>query len=525
MEVRARSLVIIGLLLAGDCLADANFTLRQHGVSAPLHTLAADMRAQGGDETQTGLRHIALNLQGSPRKFARALAPRNPHPLTPAMPPLPQVATGGARIVADGMQAGAPAASHVVGALGDTQFVQLASGRMAIYRKHDGTMALGGLMANTMFLDGGPDVGMQACAQQAGAAAVRYDQLAHRWIVSHQAQPHYLCLAISVGSDAAGRYYRYAMRVPAPFDDPTMALWPDAYYFTFNLFDRTGNRYFGARICGVDRPAMLRGAHAPTRCRDIGDSHGPLAPANLEGHASAPQAQAPALFLALERDGHGRGERLLMWRYSMSRNALSGPVAIPVAVFTIACANAVDGACIPQPHPGRTLGALGDRLMPGIAYRNDDGRESLVLNHAVAQADGQVGVRWYEIRYPFGAVQVYQQGTHAPDRANRWMASIGMDKAGNIALGYNTAAADTPAGIRYTGRQRHDAPGRMQGEEIIVNGTGVQLDSAGLWLPNGALSLDPADGCTFWYTQQYVPTTGRATWRTRIASFKFQSCI
>jgi hypothetical protein len=38
------------------------------------------------------------------------------------------------------------------------------------------------------------------------------------------------------------------------------------------------------------------------------------------------------------------------------------------------------------------------------------------------------------------------------------------------------------------------------------------------------LSVDPVDDCTFWYTTEYVQTTGSAPWRTRIGSFKLANC-
>jgi hypothetical protein len=38
------------------------------------------------------------------------------------------------------------------------------------------------------------------------------------------------------------------------------------------------------------------------------------------------------------------------------------------------------------------------------------------------------------------------------------------------------------------------------------------------------MSVDPVDDCTFWYTTEYVQTTGSAPWRTRIASFRFPGC-
>jgi hypothetical protein len=32
------------------------------------------------------------------------------------------------------------------------------------------------------------------------------------------------------------------------------------------------------------------------------------------------------------------------------------------------------------------------------------------------------------------------------------------------------------------------------------------------------------DDCTFWYTQEYIQTTGSRTWQTRVASFRFPNC-
>ena len=38
------------------------------------------------------------------------------------------------------------------------------------------------------------------------------------------------------------------------------------------------------------------------------------------------------------------------------------------------------------------------------------------------------------------------------------------------------------------------------------------------------MGVDPKDDCTFWYTQEYLQTTGIAPWQARIASFRFPSC-
>jgi hypothetical protein len=63
----------------------------------------------------------------------------------------------------------------------------------------------------------------------------------------------------------------------------------------------------------------------------------------------------------------------------------------------------------------------------------------------------------------------------------------------------------------------------MEAEQVIVNGTGSQT-SPTRWGDYSAMTVDPADDCTFWYTQEYSKTTGSFSWNTRIANFKFPSC-
>ena len=36
-----------------------------------------------------------------------------------------------------------------------------------------------------------------------------------------------------------------------------------------------------------------------------------------------------------------------------------------------------------------------------------------------------------------------------------------------------------------------------------------------------SMAIDPVDDCTFWYTNEYLKSTGAFNWNTRIASFKF----
>jgi hypothetical protein len=104
------------------------------------------------------------------------------------------------------------------------------------------------------------------------------------------------------------------------------------------------------------------------------------------------------------------------------------------------------------------------------------------------------------------------------------MASIGMDKVGDIALGMSAASTTIKPSVVYTGRTPTDAVGKMESPSIVVKGTGVQQNTLNRWGDYSSMSIDPTDDCTFWYTQEYYKTTGSFNWNTRVNSFKFPGC-
>src|SRR5207237_10442657 len=107
-------------------------------------------------------------------------------------------------------------------------------------------------------------------------------------------------------------------------------------------------------------------------------------------------------------------------------------------------------------------------------------------------------------RSPNGASTVFQQGTFAPAAGVPWMGSIAMDQAGDIALGYSVSNATIHPSVFFTGRVPSDPAGAMETESAIVNGTGEQNGGLNRWGDYSALTVDPVDDCTFWYTQEYM---------------------
>jgi hypothetical protein len=120
---------------------------------------------------------------------------------------------------------------------------------------------------------------------------------------------------------------------------------------------------------------------------------------------------------------------------------------------------------------------------------------------------------------------VRQQSTlGASDGIHRWMGSAAMDQAGDIAVGYSASSASVYPSIRYTGRVESDPLSTMQAETIVKAGTGSQLQNLSRWGDYSAMTVDPVDDCTFWYTSEYLKTNGTWNWSTWITSFKFPNC-
>jgi hypothetical protein len=354
-----------------------------------------------------------------------------------------------------------------------------------------------------------------------GDPIVLFDKAAQRWLLTQFAvtqAPFSQCLAISTSEDATGTYARYEFQFQDFNDYPKFGVWPDGYYGTFNMF--RGNAFLGAKVCAFDRAKMLASQAASMQCFDVANEGG-LLPADLDG-ATPPPAGTPNYVMDFGSD------RLNLWRFHVdwtnpSNSTFSGPTSIATAPFTPACNSApTPGVCVKQRNTTELLDTLSDRLMFRLAYRNFGSHELLVVNHSVTAGSGS-GVRWYEVRNPATTPVIQQQGTYAPDNLFRWMASVAMDKAGNMAMGYTVSGATAFPNIRFTGRAASDAPNQMAAEQTAVKGIGSQ-SRPDRWGDYSSMSIDPTDDCTFWFTTQHPARTAPSNWQTSVVHFKFASC-
>jgi N-acetylneuraminic acid mutarotase len=428
------------------------------------------------------------------------------------------------------------------GDVGPNNYVQMINLSFAIWDKQ-GNLLLGPVPNTTLWQGfGGP------CETfNGGDPVTMYDEQADRWFMSQLAYPggaqgFHQCIAISQTGDPTGAYYRYDFLYSQDTlnDYPKFGIWPDAYYMSANEF-LNGASFTGVGVVAFERAAMLAGQDARQVYFHVGDAsgiYGSLLPTDAEGQALGfnPPNGAPNPFLMFDDDAFGFSptDRLLMWDFhvdwSNPNNSTFGNNGAPNRFFETAPFDSnlcnYNRSCIPQPGTSVGLDTLADRLMYRAAYRNFGDHQAIALTHSVdTNGSDHAGVRWYELTNGGSGWSLGDQGTYAPDSDNRWMGSAALDASGDLAVGFSVSSSSTFPSIRVAGRLAGDPAGELsQGETTVIAGGGSQTHPASRWGDYSAMQVDPTDGCTFWFTSEYMPTTSSADWHTRIASFKFPSC-
>jgi hypothetical protein len=431
------------------------------------------------------------------------------------------------------------------GAVGPNHVVTMSNLHFQIFNK-SGTSLFGPAANNTLWSGFGG--GCQT--QNAGDPVVIYDQLADRWLLTQftSSAPYLECVALSQTNDPTGSYYRWSIATGGGnnFPDyPKAGMWPDAYYFSTREF-AGGSTFVGVGAYALDRaqalvgnsnPIVISFLAPPNPMYVVGDG---LLPSTLDG-MTQPPAGSPNYFVGSQDNNGGYGapqDALNIWKFHADfanppNSTFTLTNTLPTQPFnSILALCGGTRACIPQPNTTNRIDHLGYRQRPlhRLAYRNFGDHESLVTNQSVSAGtgpNGEVsGIRWWELRSPNSSPVIFQEGTYAPgltDGIHRWMGSIAMNSLGDIALGFSASNGTNPStfpSVFYTARHAGDPPGQMTlGEGSIKDGTGSQT-SSNRWGDYTAMVVDPTDDATFWYINEYVPTTSSIGWRLRIGAFR-----
>jgi hypothetical protein len=418
------------------------------------------------------------------------------------------------------------------GDVGPNHYVQWVNLSFAIFRKTDGALVYGPANGKTLWQGFGG-----ACeSENDGDPIVLYDEIAGRWLMSQFALPNfprgpfYQCIAVSTTADPTGSWNRYSYSFSKLNDYPKFGVWPDGYYMTMNQF--TCNfigqcTWAGQGVVAFERSQMLTGGAARALYFDMASdaSLGGMLPADLDG-PTPPPSGAAAYYAQFD----DQPDQLQLWQFradwnNVGNSTFTRKALLATSAFDPNMCN-YSRNCIAQPDPTAKIDAISDRLMYRLQYRNFGDHESLVTNHTVDAGSDRGGVRWYEIRNPSTSPVIFQQGTFAPaDTLNRWMGSAAMDASGNLAIGYSVSGTSTFPSIRFSGRLAGDPLGTFTvAESDLRGGTGSQTHSSGRWGDYSMLSVDPSDGCTFWYTSEFYLGTSSAGWKTSIGSFQLANC-
>ncbi len=434
------------------------------------------------------------------------------------------------------------------GEIGTDHYVQWINLHFAVWRidklLNTANLIYGPVPGNSLFQDFGG-----ACEEtNNGDPITLYDSFSQRWFMGQFALPNwpsgpfYECIAVSQTPDPLGAWYRYEFQMPVDKmnDYPKFGVWPDAYYMTVNQFNGGSMAWGGAGVAALERSAMLNGSPARMVYFDlygVNSQYGGMLPADFDGTFSPP-LESPGYFLEWDDASMiPSQDAIRLWQFHVDWNdpgsssfGVAGNPNLIIPTDNVdpdLCGYSRN--CIPQPGTGTKVDAISDRLMYRLQYRNFGSYETLLTNHTVdVNGADRAGIHWFELRKPDGSGplgwSIYQQGVYSPDADHRWMGSIAMDHGGNIALGYSVSSSSTYPSVRYSGRQATDIPGSLSSDEqSLVAGSGSQTGSS-RWGDYSMMAVDPVDDCTFWYTQQYVATTGYNTWKTRIGSFRFPNC-
>ncbi len=413
-------------------------------------------------------------------------------------------------------------------AVGPEHVVEIVNSRMAVYSKA-GKVLYGAVATNKIFAG----FGGRCEERNNGDAVVRYDQLAKRWLFvmpifskdpDTTKPPYSMCYAVTQGGDPLGPYYRYEFKRRLFPDYPRPAIWPDGYYIPTS----TGDDVIEKHACVADRAKMLKGLPATEQCVIIKDVNF-LNNADIDGY-ELPPAGAPNIMMAAggtQLKNVFQDDGIFVWKFFVDwatpeKTHVEGPVKVPVAPYHYLCNGQLTN-CVPQPGTERKLDAQGDKIMQRLVYRRRGKTESIVAVHSVNTAAGGGGVRWYEFRVSKSReVSLFQQGTYAPEGFYRWMASPGMDRKGNIGIGYSFGGSPNFPGQRFAARLAKDPRGQLTFHEtVLIEGQASQTTTL-RWEDYSSTAMDP-DDCTFWYVGDYLKS-GAASYTTRIGAFRVPGC-
>ncbi len=429
-----------------------------------------------------------------------------------------------------------------VGDVGPTYYIQAINTSVGIFDKSTGALVTA-FTFNTLMSQG--HFGNLCDTNNFGDPVILYDTFEDRWVLTDFAfqlsagavvnpPGAFQCFAVSRNGDpVTGGWNYYSLNMTDFLGDyPKLGVWPDGIYMSANMFGFAANGTFQRpRVFALNKAQMYAGAPTVQSVSfDAPAADFTILPSNARLQSGTPPPGTPNYFLSTWQFLNA----VTVYKFHvdwdhLTLSTFTGP-DIPIA--TTSWPN--QGVANAPSQGGNNLDVLQIRAMMQNQYTNQGGVESLWATHTVRRAlNGFAAPRYYQVPVTGGTVgpNITQAATFDPDAANvihRFAPSLGVDRAGNMALGYSTSSTTTKPAIKYAGRLATDPINTFsQTEQVLIQGAGTQTGNCGgaactRWGDYSAMSVDP-DGCTFWYTNMYYATDG-LNHHTRIGSFGLPQC-
>lgn len=438
-----------------------------------------------------------------------------------------------------GFGAGSPPDTN--GDVGPNNYIQTVNTSIGIYNKSTGVRDAA-FTFNTFMSQGA--FGNLCDTDNFGDPVVLYDSFEDRWIITDFAftvdgggnvnAPAFQCFAASkTGDPILGGWNFYSIQLSDFLGDyPKFGIWPDGLYMSANMFGfGPGGSFQTARVFAFNKAQMYAGAPSVQSVFfNAGGGDFTVIPSNARLQTGTPPAGTPNYFLSTWLFTNALS--IYKFHVDWDRISLTTFTGPDTPIAATSWPNAAVGNAA-QPGTATLLDVLQIRAMVQNQYTNFGGVESLWAPHTVRRAAGGLAApRWYQVTVTGGTVAgaIPQAATWDPDAANvtnRFMPSLALDRAGNMALGYSTSNATTDfPSIKYAGRLSTDPVNTLSlTEQTFFTGTASQTGTT-RWGDYSSMTLDP-NGCTFWYTTEYAnpaDQTFNHRWLTKFGSFQFSPC-
>ncbi|HEY2867036.1 MAG TPA: hypothetical protein VGJ02_08090, partial [Pyrinomonadaceae bacterium] len=358
------------------------------------------------------------------------------------------------------------------GDVGPAYYIQTVNTSIGIYDKLTGTR-VAGFTFNAFMSQG--NFGNLCDTNNFGDPVVLYDSFEDRWVISDFAftldasgnvinpPGNFQCIAVSKNGDpVSGGWNYYSINTTGGLGDyPKFGIWPDGIYMSVNMFGYSaGGAFQNPRVYAFDKAQMYAGSSTvQVLSFDAPAPDFTILPSNARLQTGTPPAGTPDYFVSTWQFLNG----ITVYKFHVdwdrpSLSTFTGP-DVPLA------STSWPNASVPNApsQAGNSLDVLQIRAMVQNQYSNIGGVESLWATHTVRRGNtsGFAAPRWYQVDVSGGTVaaNMPQAATWDPDGSNviyRFMPSLAVDRAGDLALGYSTSSTSTKPALKYAGRLASD---------------------------------------------------------------------